>query len=113
MKHCFAIAVLVCLCSLLHAQQFPAQGAGARLSYRIISSQNNTWGYDIYNNEKLFIHQLIIPAIPGNEGFATKDAAEKTAKKVIEKIKNGENPPSLTIDELNQMHVLPKNRPLK
>ena len=63
------------------------------------------FGYDIYHNKKLFIHQPTIPAIPGNNGFTTKDAAEKVARKVIEKMQKGESLPTVTIDEMKQLGV--------
>jgi len=44
--------------------------------------------------------------LPGNAGFSTKASAEKVATKVIEKIKNGENPPSITVEEMKQMGVI-------
>ena len=75
-------------------------------SYTIISAPNNTWCYDIYKDKKLFIHQPSIPAVPGNEGFKTKAEAEKVAKLVIEKIKKGEMPPSVTIEEMKKLKVL-------
>jgi Domain of unknown function (DUF4907) len=93
---------------LLHAQQFQPAVKDAKLSYKIITVENNTWGYDIYNGTRLFVHQPTIPAIPGNKGFASKLFAEKVAKKVIEKIKKSESPPTITIDEMKQLGVIPK-----
>src|SRR3954454_3597377 len=44
---------------------------------KITHNSDKGYGYDIYVEKRLFIHQATIPAIPGNGGFATKDAAEK------------------------------------
>lgn len=76
--------------------------------YTIKSFQqsDNTWGYDIYKNGKLTIHQPSIPAVPGNKGFAKKSDAEKTAELVIEKMKMGIMPPTITIEELKKINVL-------
>jgi hypothetical protein len=74
----------------------------------IIRSPNNGYGYDIYAEEKLFIHQPTIPALPGNSGFATKAAAEKVARKVVEKIQKGESFPAITIEEMKQLGVIPQ-----
>lgn len=49
------------------------------------------------------IHQPAIPGIPGNEGFKTKEAAQKVADLVVNKIKKGEMPPSVTIEELKKL----------
>jgi hypothetical protein len=65
----------------------------------IISAPYKTWGHDTYVEKHLFINQLSVPGLPGNEGFKTKADAEKVAKLVIEKIKRGEIPPSVTIEE--------------
>lgn len=78
----------------------------ANITYTIIPSKNNTWGYDIYVNGKLRIHQLTIPAMPGNEGFASKKSAGKVAEKVIGKMKKGESLPTITIEELKALKVI-------
>jgi hypothetical protein len=77
--------------------------------YKIIPSINSTWGYDIYKGEKKFIHQTNIPGMPGNNGFKTKSDAKKIARLVIDKLKNGEMPPSVTIDEMKKLNVLLTN----
>ena len=77
-----------------------------KFTFSIIPAANNTWCYDIYMDKKMFIHQPSIPAVPGNEGFKTKDDAEKVAKFVIDKIKKGEMPPSVTIEEMKKLKVL-------
>jgi hypothetical protein len=75
-------------------------------TWTIISAANNTWCYDIYKEKHLLIHQTSIPGLPGNEGFKTKTDAEKVAKLVIEKIKKGEMPPTVTIEEMKKLNVL-------
>jgi hypothetical protein len=78
----------------------------ASYTYTIISAPNKTWGYDILMEKRLFIHQTSAPGLPGNEGFKTKTNAEKVAKLVIEKLKKGEMPPTVTIDEMKKLKVL-------
>jgi hypothetical protein len=104
----FIIAALVLFTFFaVKAQQLPSSAGGDKnLSYKIISSVNKTWGYDIYNNGKLFIHQPSIPALPGNTGFKVKADAEKVAQLVISKVKKGEMPPTLTTQELTALNVL-------
>ena len=82
----------------------PNKNAG--YTYTIIPAANKTWGYDINADKKMFIHQSCIPGLPGNEGFKTKTNAEKVAKLVIGKIKKGEMPPSVTVEELKKLKVL-------
>lgn len=105
----FLIAALAIITYIsVDAQQQPSITGNKNLSYKIIPAANNTWGYDIYNNGKLFLHQPSIPALPGNNGFATKSSAEKVAKKVIEKINKGENPPTISVDEMKELGAIPK-----
>lgn len=74
--------------------------------YVIIPSVNGTWGYDIYSNAKIFIHQTSKPGLTGNEGFATKSKAKKVAELVVSKLQKGETPPSITPEELKKLKVL-------
>jgi hypothetical protein len=46
------------------------------------------------------------PGLSGNEGFKTQEQAQKVAELVIEKIKKGEMPPTVTIEELSELGVL-------
>lgn len=80
---------------------------GRKLTYKIINSINNTFGYDIYADDKMIIHQPSIPALSGKEGFKTKIAAENIAQLVISKIKQGEMPPSVTIEEIKKLKAIP------
>lgn len=72
----------------------------------IIPGENKTWGYDIYFEKRLIIHQPSMPGLSGNDGFKTKAHAEKVAKLVIDKIKKGVRLPSITIEEMKQLKVL-------
>jgi hypothetical protein len=78
----------------------------AALTYQIIDSQNNTFGYDVYRDGKLLIHQTSIPAMPGNDGFKTRDDAAKVAELVMYKIRKGEMPPTITVEEMKELGVL-------
>ena len=85
-------------------------GAGAysnlKLTYKIIDGPNHTFCYDVYADGRLLIHQTSIPAMPGNEGFKTKADAEKVALLVIDKIRKGEMPPTVTVEELKKFKVI-------
>jgi len=100
----------------IHAQQpvntdttkFPAAGAysNTKLTYKIIDAANKTFGYDVYADGKLMIHQKSIPALPGNDGFKTKADAGKVATLVIKKIKKGEMPPTVSVEEMKKLSVI-------
>ncbi len=91
------------------AAQFPSasEHADAVLTSTIIAAPNNTFGYDIFSNGKLFLHQTNLPGQPGNEGCKTKADAEKLAAFVIGKIKKGEMPPTVTTEELKTLGLKP------
>lgn len=61
------------------------------------------WGYDIYNNNKRFIHQPHIPALRGNQHFKKKEDALAVGKAVIKKIEKGLIPPSLSKIEVDSI----------
>lgn len=78
----------------------------ADLSFTVIDAPNGTYGYDILSDGKLLIHQTNLPGQPGNDGCRTKVDAEKLAAFVIEKIKNGTMPPTVSTDELRALDIL-------
>ena len=80
--------------------------ANAQISIKIIPATKKTFGYDILVNGKPLIHQPNIPALPGNDGFTTKGRARKVAEFVVKKIRKNEMPPTVTIEDLNNMGVL-------
>jgi len=76
------------------------------LSYKIIPSEDKTWGYDILMDSKVKIHQPSRPAMPGKKGFANKTAAGKVAELAITKMKKGEMPPTITVEELKKLNAI-------
>jgi len=64
------------------------------------------WGYEILANGKPYIRQQFIPAIEGRHAFKTKEDAVSVGNKVIEKMKRGEQLPSISVEELRQLGVL-------
>jgi hypothetical protein len=81
-------------------------GSSESFTYEIIPGHNKTWGYDILSCKKLIIHQPCIPAVEGNDGFKTREAAENVAKLVIEKMKKGEMPPSIDAEEMKKLKAI-------
>jgi hypothetical protein len=80
--------------------------ANAKITIKIIPSANKTFGYEILLSGRPLVHQPTIPGLPGNEGFTTKERAQTVAEFVVKKIRNNEIPPTVTIDDLNNMAVL-------
>lgn len=67
------------------------------------------WGYDILVNDKLFIHQELIPAVQGQTGFKTKTQAEQAARLIINKMERGQLP-TVTTFELEPILSLNKTQ---
>ena len=84
-----------------------AQKNAVQYTYTIIPAESGTYGYDIYANKKLLIHQPSIPGMPGNKGFLTKSKAITTAKFAIKKLQQGIVPPTITKEELQKLKVIP------
>jgi len=81
-------------------------GNNLKFTYQITNVLNETFGYDIYADGCMMIHQTCIPCVPGNEGFKVKEDAIKVAQLVINKIKKGKMPPSVTVDEIKKLKVI-------
>ena len=79
--------------------------ARSRFNYVIIDAPHNTYGYDIYDDNHKLIHQPSIPGLPGNDGFKTKADALKVAQLVCDKLKKGEMPPSISVEEMKQLNI--------
>jgi hypothetical protein len=77
------------------------------ISVKVIPAEKGTWGYDIFSDNRLYIHQPSIPGLPGNKGFATKAKAQKAADIVCQKIRKGVTPPTVSIEELRKAHLIP------
>ncbi len=89
--------------------RFPGAGedSTAAITFSVINAPNGTFGYDILRDGKLLIHQTNLPGQPGVEGCRTRADAEKLAAFVIDKIKKGEMPPTVTTDELEFLGLEP------
>jgi len=74
-------------------------------TYRIISSIDNTYGYEILANGKTFIRQKNIPGLAGTAGFKRKHDAEKAARLVLKKMNAGIMPPTIDKHELDSMKI--------
>lgn len=69
------------------------------------STAGQTYGYNIYQKDKLIIHQPHIPAVKGNVGFISKVEAERVALLVIHKLKKGIRPPSVSQRDLQELDI--------
>ncbi|UCG28256.1 MAG: DUF4907 domain-containing protein [Bacteroidales bacterium] len=63
------------------------------------------WGYDIFIDGKVYIHQPMIPAVQGISEFETEAKARKTAEFVVDKIKRNIIPPTVSYKELDSLGI--------
>ena len=64
------------------------------------------FGYDIYVDNDLKVHQPHIPAVSGNKGFSTEEKAKRAGEFVGNKFRNNIMPPSVSPKELDSLGVL-------
>lgn len=50
------------------------------------------WGYDVYRNDAVYIHQEYMPSVEGRKGFSTEAEAKKIGALVVEKMKQTDFP---------------------
>lgn len=62
------------------------------------------WGYQITINEKPFIHQDCIPAVPGYQPFRSKEDAMRVGELVIYKIRH-QLSPAVNRRELDSLRI--------
>lgn len=76
-----------------------------RLNYKIVANSDHSYGYDIFVNGTLRIHQPVIPGAMGMKGFHRKADARKVAGLAIKKIQYGFIPPTITPRELDSLKI--------
>ena len=65
------------------------------------------WGYNIMADDKIYIHQDYMPAVPGKQGFKSSADALLVGKRVIQKITRNEIP-AITEKDLAELGILKK-----
>lgn len=83
-----------------------SKAKGPEFTVIAVEYPNVGWGYQILQDGKLAIDQKHIPVIQGYKSFSSKEKAEKTGNFIVQKMKNGIFPPTLTEDELDSLEVL-------
>lgn len=105
-RTCLYLILFLFQSGVISSQNFGSSTTSAdTLEYKILCLENKTFGYNIYINSKLFLHQTTIPCLAGFNGFKNKEDAQKVAVNIISKIKNGEMPPAITEEELKKLNI--------
>lgn len=71
----------------------------------VFSSEHGGFGYNIFVNDVLVIHQPHVPVVRGMQGFASHKEAQDVAALVIKKMKSGVIPPVITLEEMQTLSV--------
>ena len=95
------IFLLICVIHC-HAQEVK-NNKNSKITSTIIVAADSTFGYDIFMEGKLMVHQPSRPGMPGNSGFYKRESAQRVAELVMEKIRKGEMPPTVTAEELQRI----------
>ena len=78
-------------------------------NFEVITFQNNTsaggWGFDVYVDGKRYIHQPTVPVVAGDYGFRTKEQSEMAGNMMVEKLKQGKQPPALDENDLRFLGI--------
>lgn len=77
----------------------------AQFTARAFRTANHTFGYNIFMNNALVIHQPVIPCYGGSSGFRSEKEAMLVAALVISKMKKGLLPPTVTRQELAKLGI--------
>lgn len=83
------------------AEQF----AKTHLNPMVTHAGDNRFGYYILADGNILIDQKNIPAVPGNKGFINEAEATRTADFAIKKLKQGEMPPTITMEDLKMLKI--------
>ena len=99
----FAISVILFALSRFTGNNRHNRNNEIKLSSRTFKGDAG-WGYDIYTNDTLYIHQEFIPAAEGRKGFSTKEDAEKISRLALAKLKSCKLP-VITIEEIDSLGI--------
>ncbi len=75
-----------------------------RLPVKVIAVPSGKgWGYQVYVDDKLYIDQTNIPAVPGLQTFKSEEEALKIGNLVVSKMKDKKR--TVTIQDLKDAHI--------
>jgi hypothetical protein len=77
--------------------------SNASIQHFVMKNEDNTYGYTIFIDGNMTYHQPNIPAVSGNKGFTKVEHADAVVKLAIQKIREGESPPTLSVEEVENI----------
>lgn len=103
-------AIFIVLAALVVLQAYTKHNSstvnqGPEYSINLFSVDSGKgWGYDILENDKVIIHQDIIPAVTDSRPFLSMLEAKKVGTLVIEKLEKKQKP-YISIAELKKLGI--------
>lgn len=70
------------------------------------SGKSLGWGYDLYVDGHLTIHQPILPGVAGNISFSSQEEAKRTGTFALDKMKKSGGLPTISVQELDSLGVI-------
>ncbi len=86
-------------------KEVPTQETIGDYTLSVVPSSEDTYGYVILKNQRLFIEQLQVPGIRTEQGFANAQSAMSVARHVVWKMDHNILPPTITKRELDSLGV--------
>jgi hypothetical protein len=86
--------------------EFPKPATTGNFSYIVFLNHDKTWGYNIFLDHTLMIHQATIPGVQGMKGFVSEKDAGTVASLVLKKLQQNVTPPSISQEELKTMKII-------
>ncbi|HEX7692821.1 MAG TPA: DUF4907 domain-containing protein [Sediminibacterium sp.] len=98
----FSGAVVFFLLTRYRREKMPAEEK-IHLSMKTFQAGDG-WGYDLYTNDSVYIHQEYIPSIAGRKRFATGRDAGVTGSLALAKLQKSRFP-VISVEELDSLGV--------
>ncbi|MFZ5971531.1 MAG: DUF4907 domain-containing protein [Bacteroidota bacterium] len=106
MKISIATFLIFIACKVDTGKLQPPEDSTSKYTVKITESAYGGWGYQIFEDEKLLIDQVNIPAVAGNKGFISRVQAESVGRLVVQKLSSmPQDLPSVTIAELDSLKI--------
>jgi hypothetical protein len=86
-------------------KEMAALMAKSKLDAMVTRVEGGRFGYYVFVDGKLMIEQKTIPGLAGNKGFASEAEAKKVTELVIQKMKEGEMPPTVSNEDLKRLKI--------
>ncbi len=102
-----AIGLCISLCACAIKKKPEITGKDKRYKALLVrqTGVDSNWGYIVLCNDRQFIRQFTVPALAGNQPFASKEAAASVAGLVLQKLKRGRLP-GINKHELDSLGIL-------